>query len=79
MNVKVLVFALFVGTVFGGFHGNKSSFSPLFGLERNLTDEQKTQLKEVFQNKDLTKQQIEDNLRQLFDSFGLSEQVSFTT
>ena len=81
MNAKVLVFVLFIGTVFGGFpvfHGKQSTFSLLFDLGGNLTAEQKTQVKEVFQNKDLTKQQIEDNLKTLFNGFGLSKQVSFT-
>ena len=83
MNSKIFIFTLFVGTAIGFHHGGfqqggKPHFSPFAGLERNLTDDQRDQVQEVFKNENLTKQQVEDNLKQLFDGFGLSTQVSLT-
>lgn len=83
-KVILLTIIVTVTAFHGGFGGHKGGrgghhggFNPFKGLERNLTNEQRDQVRAVFNNTELTKGQQEQELSQLFQSFGLGDQVSF--
>uniref|UniRef100_A0A914YND6 Uncharacterized protein n=1 Tax=Panagrolaimus superbus TaxID=310955 RepID=A0A914YND6_9BILA len=76
-SFKVILAFCLIAFVSAAPMGMGGEFGGIFGdLQNSLNDEQKQQLKDIFSNEALTKQEIQDQIKAYFEKIGGDALVS---